>query len=295
MNGFYHHPGSPVDRRQPRYDSAWGNVAMDMHVPSPRLSPNPHYGGPAPPDRYQPHHTMQNFATSHDNSGMPDRNQGRSRLDEFYYRVVATYKTNACMLAGAHNLQTCLAWHSAADRRRNPFEYKYIATQCPHQTEHFPCVYQDSCLYAHNPVECMYHPDVYKRSMCQHTVSEAFCDRGSYCAFAHVQSDLRGMTHAITSGNVISKAEREAAVGVVERLVLLVKHAGSEGVLGSDLPKRYHSLFGEPIDSTAERLGGTGSRVKVKDLLQGQDKVRMELYKGVQPKFVYDLDAKKRG
>eukprot|EP01031_Cornospumella_fuschlensis_P027159 gene27159-32806_t len=278
MSRRYENVGSPGKGQQTNFDGVWSNIdatAGWLNHP-PRIV----YGVPIIPDLHQGQRMV------HQN----DRRQSSPTPEEFHQHILATFKTLPCGLAVPHDHMLCAAWHSPADRRRNPFEFHYTSTLCPNQTEHTICLDQDICRCSHNLLEHMYHPDVYKRTICQNTLSGSPCDRGPFCGFAHGQPDMRGTPRLITSGNVISKAERAAAVTVAQRLVLLVKNAGTEGVLGSDLPKRYRSLFGHNLESAA---GAKGSRVKVKELLQTQDCVRMEMFKGAQPKFFYDIHATK--
>eukprot|EP01031_Cornospumella_fuschlensis_P028743 gene28743-34697_t len=278
MSRRYENTGSPGKGQQTNFDDVWSNIdatAGWLNHP-PRIV----YGVPIPPDSHQAQRMVH----------QSDRRQSSPTPEEFHQHILATFKTSPCGLAVPHDHMLCAAWHSPADRRRNPFEFHYTSTLCPNQTDQTICLDQDICRCSHNLLEHMYHPDVYKRTVCRNTLSGSPCDRGPFCAFAHGQPDMRGTLRLITSGNVISKAERAAAVTVAQRLVLLVKNAGTEGVLGSDLPKRYRSLFGQNLESAA---GAKGSRVKVKELLQTQDCVRMEMFKGAQPMFFYDIHAKK--
>eukprot|EP00981_Chlorochromonas_danica_P002916 scaffold598_cov183-Ochromonas_danica.AAC.6 len=203
-----------------------------------------------------------------------------STVEEFHNRILATYKTSHCKQKLPHDRRSCQNWHSKADRRRNPFEFSYGCTECPHQTEMTECNLGDKCKFSHGFLERMYHPDLYKTSMCQRISAGMHCDRGLFCAFAHNQGDLR-----------FPKAFPAPILTVpstpLERMVELVKSAGSDGILGSDLPKKYLAAYGEPI----ELLNAEGARVKMKDMLISHNQILVMMHKGAQPRYVFDENA----
>lgn len=203
-----------------------------------------------------------------------------SSVEEFHNRILATYKTSQCKQKVPHDRRSCQNWHSKADRRRNPFEFSYGCTECPNQTEMTECNLGDKCKFSHGFLERMYHPDLYKTSMCQRISAGLNCDRGLFCAFAHNQGDLR-----------FPKAFPAPLLTVpstpLERIVELVKSAGNDGILGSDLPKKYLTAYGEPI----VLLNAAGTRVKMKDMLISHKQILVMMHKGAQPRYVFDENA----
>ena len=109
-------------------------------------------------------------------------------------KIMATYKVQKCKEKNSHDIGKCIYWHTKADRRRNPFAaIKYGCMECsPDQQEAVPCPDGDTCLRAHNKHEKMFHPDIFKMTMCQRGENNgAKCSRGVFCAFAHSYDDSR--------------------------------------------------------------------------------------------------------
>lgn len=92
-----------------------------------------------------------------------------------------TFKTKKCESTEKHDHRLCCGWHGDGhDRRRNPF----LATQY-----YFP----DE---AQNNVERVYHPMVFRTSMCPHSLNSTTdldfgCPYGLFCARAHFEELLR--------------------------------------------------------------------------------------------------------
>ena len=109
-------------------------------------------------------------------------------------KIMATYKVQKCKEKNSHDIGKCIYWHTKADRRRNPFDVvKYGCLECsPDQQEPVPCQEGDNCMRAHNKHEKMFHPDIFKMTMCQRgEANGAKCSRGVFCAFAHSYEDSR--------------------------------------------------------------------------------------------------------
>ena len=90
-----------------------------------------------------------------------------------------------------------------------------------------------------------------------------------------------------------------------QRLIDLIRLSGDEGIISSEVPKRYEMHYGEKLELEAvSSAGGGGSaaveKVKIKDLVLTQPGVTVSMHKGVQPRCVcmscgiYLKDSRKR-
>ena len=181
-----------------------------------------------------------------------------------------------------------------------------------------------SCLYSHNMLEKMFHPDLYKITRCIRGPNSTHCERGEYCAFSHSADDLRHTTsktkpsgrYALSSttsetdqchsqrqpsthGGINSSrttnapdgmspakpltVDSTALLNIQKNLVTLIKSQGVDGIISSELPKRYFDYFGERIELQDEH----GEKFRIKDILHDLPDVTMSMHKGVQPKYVY--------
>lgn len=206
---------------------------------------------------------------------------------------MAAYKILKCKdKRPTHDKRQCMCWHNKGDRRRSPYDILYSPAECSSMTADSSapviCADGDSCLKAHNMLERMFHPELYKISSCQRE-PETGCDRGNFCAFAHSEDDLRippsrGIAKAMDP-IVPSKTltDSKALETIQDKLVYLIKSQGVDGIISSELPKRYFDSFAERLDLTDE----AGERFRIKDILVTHPNVRVEMHKGVQPKYVY--------
>lgn len=113
--------------------------------------------------------------------------------------VLINYKTEQCKRPSRLCRQgfACPQYHNARDKRRNPSVFKYRSTPCPNVKqgddwlEPSVCESGDACKYCHSRTEQQFHPEVYKSSKCNDMLSTGYCPRGTYCAFAHVDSELK--------------------------------------------------------------------------------------------------------
>eukprot|EP01040_Poterioochromonas_malhamensis_P005468 gene5468-5869_t len=342
----------------------------------------------------------QNHTNSTTNTASATSNKlnKEESIKDQHHRMMATYKVAKCREGINHDKRMCIYWHSLSDRRRNPFEYTYSCFDCPSMASTGECKDGDDCPHAHTMLEKMFHPELYKISVCQRTQRGDSCDRGYLCAFAHNDADLRIIspsnipkvpppvdwkpTKPIPDSNklklilerivtILKEVGKEGAGGteigrkyydkyhesmeledenkekykfrdlvslnagvtivpnrggplryvydesrlaaatsasattentndssnktsdvqglntVRERLVDIIKSAGSEGVLGSDLPKKYFDLYGEKLDAVVDE---SGSKMKLKDILSAQSRITVQMLK-LQPKYVYEGDA----
>ena len=72
------------------------------------------------------------------------------------------------------------------------------------------------------------------------------------------------------------------------RLIDLIRLAGPDGVISSEVPKRYEQNYGEKLDLDALSAAiGTGEKIKIKDLVLPQPGVMYSQQKG-QPRYAFD-------
>jgi len=62
----------------------------------------------------------------------------------------------------------------------------YYGVKCEKET----CKDKD-CRFAHNDMEVMYHPHIYKTKLCQNLAKPGGCPKKNYCSFAHGRHELR--------------------------------------------------------------------------------------------------------
>mmetsp|Transcript_32388 Transcript_32388/g.46713 ORF Transcript_32388/g.46713 Transcript_32388/m.46713 type:complete len:1075 (+) Transcript_32388:110-3334(+) len=246
-------------------------------------------------------------------------------IKEIHNKFMATYKVQKCKDKNNHDKRMCIYWHTKNDRRRNPFDILYTCTECPNTTDTVICEQGDACLKAHNMLERMFHPELFKISMCQRGPNGSHCERGNLCAFAHSEEDHRiPLSHTLskvaTAGAAGSLATSSGATysavgaqgasvgsvaystntetiqpgkamsdsrlldGIQEKLIKLIKNQGTEGIISSELPKRFSDVYSERLELTDE----AGEKFRIKDLLLSHPCITVTMHKGVQPKYVYD-------
>ena len=88
-------------------------------------------------------------------------------IKEQHNKFMGMYKIQKCREKANHDRRMCVYYHGKGDRRRNPFELPYTSLECPNSSETSVCPDGDKCLKAHTMLERMFHPDLYKISMCQ--------------------------------------------------------------------------------------------------------------------------------
>jgi hypothetical protein len=228
-------------------------------------------------------------------NGQPNKKSAAQKraeeIKETQDKFMAIYKVHKCKEKGNHDRKMCMGWHGRGDRRRNPFEIPYAAFECTNCSETTPCPDGDKCLKAHNTLEKMFHPDLYKISMCQKGSTGQYCDRQHQCAFAHSEEDHRTPSYLTASkpAETISPSktltESRALENVQERLIDLIRAEGLDGIISSELPKRYYDKYFEKLDLADE----AGEKFRIKDLLCAHPHVSVVMHKGVQPKYVYDV------
>ena len=218
-------------------------------------------------------------------------------IKEVHSKFMATYKIQKCKEKNSHDKRMCIGYHTKGDRRRNPFEIPYACTECPTSpTETTNCPDGDTCLKAHNMLERMFHPELFKISMCQRGPNGSLCERGNLCAFAHSDEDHRiPLSHTLNKAAQIASLATEPLIAgkslgdsrmldsVQDKLIRLIKSHGTEGIISSELPKRFSDIYSERLDLTDE----AGEKFRIKDLLLQHPCISVTMHKGVQPKYVW--------
>jgi len=113
--------------------------------------------------------------------------------------VLANYKTEVCKRPPRLCRQgyACPQYHNPKDRRRNPKKFKYRSTPCPNvkQGDDWKdpscCEKGDGCQFCHTRTEQQFHPEIYKSTKCHDMSQSGYCPRGAFCAFAHVEQEIR--------------------------------------------------------------------------------------------------------
>jgi len=243
----------------------------------------------------------------------------KAEIMEAHNKFMSIYKTTKCKDKGNHDKRMCFYWHTKSDRRRNPFDVLYSCSECPNSSETAICENGDTCLKAHNMLERMFHPELFKISMCQRGPNGDHCERGNLCAFAHSEEDHRvplsqtaAKSNNTNNNNATSSnhggsgvpaaasmhllsANEYAAINkslgdsklldsIQDRLVHLIQSQGAEGIISSELPKKYSDVYSERLELADE----SGEKFRIKDLLLAHPNVGVIMHKGVQPKYVYN-------
>ena len=100
----------------------------------------------------------------------PSRLKTPAWTDEQIYKFLASFKTTPCENRESHDPRNCRHYHEfQKDGRRNPYKVRYEV--------------DDAC----NITERIYHPVVFRTSLCQHKP----CPFNSTCAHAHSGEALR--------------------------------------------------------------------------------------------------------
>jgi len=141
-------------------------------------------------------------------------------------RFLMTFKTQPCQNDEPHDFRLCEKYHSrASDQRRNP----YLTYYTPGGDGEEGTVW--------NATERMYHPTVFRTSLCKRGTT---CNFGKLCAHAHSSHQLRN------SQIQRQKYSQEAP------LLTAKKPSTLTSVFESALPKRKN--FGNIVKETWERL-----------------------------------------
>ena len=112
------------------------------------------------------------------------------RAAELSAELLRAFKTTCCEVdhgddrESARRCNSIHRWENVVPRRP-PFESPYYEAEvCTDELTHGTgaCHRGLQCPYAHGQLEVMYHPTIYKHTLCS---DGAACKRGLHCAFAH--------------------------------------------------------------------------------------------------------------
>lgn len=185
--------------------------------------------------------------------------------------VLINYKTEQCKRPPRLCRQgfACPQYHNARDKRRNPSIFKYRSTPCPNVKqgddwlEPTVCENGDGCKYCHSRTEQQFHPEIYKSSKCNDMITTGYCPRGPFCAFAHIEQELKNQRAHSTSessnsdytlenfiANVLPTKENEGAGG--EQADLGGANAGSSGSGNAEEAFQFSKFYSE--EASVEKL-----------------------------------------
>ena len=209
------------------------------------------------------------------------------RIKTDHMKFMASFKTKRCNNAStSHDKRMCYFWHTRGDRRRSPFDVPYCSAECAcfttSQSENLvSCADGDACLRAHNMTERMFHPELFKITLCAHI---GVCDRGLYCAFAHSADDHRTpvpISQLQGEAQHLRMAPREEDLNK-PRIQQLLMSAGPNGLTSSEVKTKFFEAFGIKL------VEDSASRLKVKEILMSLPGVTTTMIRGSQ-KYVYDV------
>lgn len=111
----------------------------------------------------------------------------RFTMDENKLKKYKTVMCQRMLRSGACRYGVlCDFAHDEAELRRNLNQVWYYGVKCDKEN----CADKE-CRFAHNDMEVMYHPHIYKTKLCQHYTKSTGCPKKNYCSFAHGRHELR--------------------------------------------------------------------------------------------------------
>lgn len=125
-----------------------------------------------------------------------------------------TFKTGRCTQKGHHDFQLCPDWHSEKDRRRDPYQTKYMPDE------------------ARNSLEKVYHPLLFRTGYCNSFFTRGRCKHERLCAFAHAERELldpSAIHESLFNESVAPPVEERRTVVLGE---LVTRSAKQEAALG---------------------------------------------------------------
>ena len=103
---------------------------------------------------------------------------------------IETFKTRFCDKKYTHEERVCTFYHNNLDKRRKvPFSTEPCKNVFDAHLMIFElkvCPIGESCKFAHNDIERLYHQDKYKTELC----TSINCNLGEFCPFIHQESNL---------------------------------------------------------------------------------------------------------
>ena len=96
-----------------------------------------------------------------------------------------TFKTRFCDKKFAHEEEVCVFYHNSLDKRRkilfDPEPCKNIFNSISNLFDMKTCPNGDTCKFAHNNIEILYHQDIYRTKLC----TKNPCNLGECCPYIH--------------------------------------------------------------------------------------------------------------
>lgn len=159
------------------------------------------------------------------------RQESNDWSEEKVHSFLSTFKTKQCTrVSEGHDPRLCPHFHTDSDKRRNPYVVDYDVDD--HK----------------NAFEKMYHPLLFKTSMCRNSP----CDFGSQCAHAHSTTELRATGAAAQSFTSVPVLKRQKPH--LASFMPVVQQFVSMNVQGSRLLHELHREMRMPIEETRLRL-----------------------------------------
>ena len=104
---------------------------------------------------------------------------------------ITEFKVHPCKRKDSHEKKLCPYYHSDVDRRRSLNQYNYCPELCPKIERSF-CNCDNSCPFAKNKVEQLYHPERHKKKFCSHYPERINkCEYENFCSFAHNEIEIK--------------------------------------------------------------------------------------------------------
>uniref|UniRef100_A0A3B3RXL0 Unk like zinc finger n=1 Tax=Paramormyrops kingsleyae TaxID=1676925 RepID=A0A3B3RXL0_9TELE len=188
--------------------------------------------------------------------------------------VLANYKTEQCTKPPRLCRQgyACPHYHNSRDRRRNPRKFKYRSTPCPNVKhgdewgEPTKCDSGDNCQYCHSRTEQQFHPEIYKSTKCNDMRQTAYCPRGPFCAFAHV--DIVFLNQDLSVEANLVNLFNPLASGITSSITSsLASSIGSDGCSPTALSTmNAKALPFYPASNTVESVVGSALDLNFNDI-----------------------------
>jgi len=126
-----------------------------------------------------------------------------SKRKSFHKKVIEGYHTKVCEEEKNNKCPfdffKCFDSHESEYLRRKPMRitnekgatiWNYCPEMCFYLEKGFRCSNGQKCFYAHSNDERVYHPENFKKSLCNSFSANTSCPRGEYCFKAHGKDDF---------------------------------------------------------------------------------------------------------
>lgn len=168
--------------------------------------------------------------------------------------VLANYKTEPCKRPPRLCRQgyACPQYHNSRDRRRSPKKMKYRSTPCPNvkQSDEWGdpanCENGDACPYCHTRTEQQFHPEIYKSTKCNDIQQTAYCPRGPFCAFAHIDKEMSAVRD-------INLDNSNSLAAILSSALPTNNHTSTQQPLSGSLDQHHYLSLGGGMGSNGGR------------------------------------------